>query len=398
MKYRSRHVVCGLCMLAFVIPPAQGAPAKNDETTAKLVSSRPAAVTLDESVRHEVEAAIDRALDWLATKQKDDGSWSDPSFPALSALPLWSFALSKHQQKNRVMPLAVKHILSCVRDNGGIYRNVEGRPGGGLSNYNTAICMTALHMTGDKALTPVVLKARKFIADSQHFGDDIYDGGMGYDKSTGRAYADLLNTVIAAEGMRLTESAEDLRPAGEKKADLNWAKTREFLARLQNKKDTGKDQAGGFPYRPDQSKAGTITNAAGKVVFRSYGSMTYAGLLALIYADVDRDDPRVRSAFDWARKHWNLDENPGMGPQGLFYFYHVLTKSLSAYGEDRIDAGKAGAVDWRSEVAQKLVSLQKIDAGTGHGYWENDEGRFWEKNPVLTTAYSTLALQILLGQ
>jgi squalene-hopene/tetraprenyl-beta-curcumene cyclase len=342
-----------------------------------------------------VNAAIDRGLDWLVAKQKEDGSWSNSDFPALTALPLWALAQSKHPKRKEAMDKATRYILSCVQEDGGIYREVRGRKGGGLSNYNTAICMTALHATGDPKFTPVVLKARTFIAGAQHLGDDVYKGGFGYDASSKRAYADLLNTFYTVQAMKVTEDAEDLRAKVEKRADINWAETVKFIELMQNKPQAGADQVGGFFYKPGQSKAGVLTNAAGVVVFRSYGSMTYVGLLALIYAEVDRDDVRVQSAFDWAEKHWTLEENPGMGAQGLFFFYNVLTRSLTAYGADTVRGSGGKSVNWREGVARKLVSLQKIDPRTGNGYWLNDSGRFWESDPTLVTAYSILALESL---
>jgi squalene-hopene/tetraprenyl-beta-curcumene cyclase len=55
-------------------------------------------------------------------------------------------------------------------------------------------------------------------------------------------------------------------------------------------------------------------------------------------------------------------------------------------------------VYWRPELVKKLLSLQKIDPKTGHGYWVNANGRFWESDPVLVTAYSVIALQVALGR
>jgi len=48
----------------------------------------------------------------------------------------------------------------------------------------------------------------------------------------------------------------------------------------------------------------------GRVALRSYGSISYAGLLSYIYADLQRDDPRVQAAFDWLRGNYTLDEIP----------------------------------------------------------------------------------------
>lgn len=356
------------------------------------------AVGLDRSLINEAYHAIRRAKDWLASLQKDNGGWSDDQYPALTALPLWAFAGGDYPGRQATMERAVEHILSYVQPNGGIYRHIEGRRGGGLSNYNTAICMKALHAVGDQDLVPVILDARRFLAAAQHLGGDQYDGGMGYDRLTDRAYADLNNTVIAYEAMRLTEQLEEFRPADQERADLDWAAARRFLARLQHTEDVGiPEQVGGFFYRPETDpKAGVLTNETGTVIFRAYGSMTYAGMLSLIYADVSRNDSRVRSAFDWAMRHWTLEENPGAGPEGVYYFYNVLTKALAAFGRDRIPADET-EIFWRRELVRKLLNLQRIDPATGHGYWLNDHGRYLESDPVLVTSYAILALQMALG-
>lgn len=370
-----------------------------EEKTVTLSTAGSGAGLIDVSIMNEVRAAQQRGLDWLAARQRPDGSWSNPDFPALTALPLWAFARSDHPARTQVVSNAVKFILACVQPDGGIYRNIPGK-GGGLGNYNTAICMVALHLTGDPNLIPVVQKARKFLAAAQHLeGDDMYRGGMGYDKATGRAYTDLSDTTVAFEAMRLTQSVEDLRPAGEKKVDLDWNAATQFLARVQNKPESGPANAGGFIYRPDESKAGNTTNANGVVVMRSFGSMTYAGILSLIYADVSRDDPRVKSAFAWAMKHWSLEENPGMGAQGLFYFYNIMSKCLATYGIEKVPAGGEGNyIPWRTEMVQKLVKLQRFEKdGSGQAYWVNDNNRFWEADQVLVTAYTLIALDIAAG-
>ncbi len=387
MKHSTLVAACILSLAA----PLYSTPAAE----VNIISKDAAIGQLDPSLRNEVTAAIDRGLRWLSARQREDGAWSNHMFPALTALVVQSYLAADHPDKDKVLPGALAFIASCVQPDGGIYAEVPGRKGGGLSNYNTAICMTALHATGDDAYLPIVQDARKCVAGGQHFGGDEYRGGFGYDKSTGRAYTDLLNTYYAAQAMRMTQSVEDRRPAGEKRVDIDWEETARYISKLQNPPGTG-DEAGGFVYNPSDPKAGTTTNAAGKVTFRSYGSITYAGLLALIYADVSRDDPRVRSAFDWAAKHWSLEENPGMGAQGLFFFFNVLTRSLDAYGQDLVPTEGGRMIDWRIQLARRLVEIQKIDPDTGGGYWINDTGRFWENEPVLATAYAILALQLTL--
>jgi squalene-hopene/tetraprenyl-beta-curcumene cyclase len=371
---------------------------------AEELTTRQVAGSVDTSLANEARAAIDRGMDWLLAKQQPDGYWSNADFPALTALPLW--ALVKGGSTNAATAKAVEFILACAREDGSICREPkEKKKGGGLCNYNTALCMVALHAVGGPRLIPYVQRARSFVAGTQHTGSDIYKGGMGYDAATERPYADLSNSYVAYEAMRLTESVEELRKAGDKRADLDWEAARQFVQRIQNLPGSN-DQSwasddpaekGGFVYKPDASMAQSYTNADGTVRLRSYGSMTYAGLLSFIYAEVNRDDPRVRSAFEWAARHWSIEENPGMGAQGLYYFYNVLAKGLAAYGQDVLTLPDGKAINWRSELINKLVNLQKHETD-GTGYWVNAQGRWWEADPVLVTSYSLLALEIALNR
>lgn len=343
-----------------------------------------------------IRAAIGQGLDWLAEQQREDGAWSNPAFPALTALPLEAFLGASHARKKEITDKAIGYILSMVQDDGGIYRKsiIPGR--GGLSNYNTALCMTALHATGDRAHDKVLQDARKFVAGSQLTGQDVHAGGFGYSAGGLWRSTDLMNTVHAVEAMRVTQDVEDRREG--QRVDLNWQKAIGYIEQLQNKPEAGEADAGGFFYKPGKSMAGTAKGKNGVVVFRSYGSMTYVGLLALLYANVGRDDPRVLSAFDWACRHWSLDENPGLGKEGMYFFYHVLTKSLTAFGRPLIPLRDGRSLNWRVEVAQRILALQKTDAKTGKKYWENETGRYWESDPVLVTSYMILALEWILPQ
>ena len=193
--------------------------------------------------------------------------------------------------------------------------------------------------------------------------------------------------------MAYTADIEDSRPKGEPKAVINAKAATTFIDSNQNTDPTvALADLGGFHYRPDESPSGSLTNKAGVVYFRSYGSITYAGTLSLLYSDVDKKDPRVRSALDWASRHWTLDENPGMGQEGKYFFYNVMSKCMNATGQDFVQLKNSKSLlNWREAVLKKLISSQKIHKGTG--YWVNEEGRWAENDPVLTTAYSVLTLE-----
>ena len=371
------------------------------------------ALEVSESLRHEAQAAMERGMAWIKARQHADGHWSNPGHPALTAFPVWAL-IEGGEGDSEAVDRGIRVLRRHAQDDGGIYVRRE-KPGdvGGLSNYNTAICMVALHLSGRPEVMPLVLRARRFVAQSQHLGGDIYHGGMGYDAASGRAYADLSNSYIAYEAMRMTESVEDHRPPGEERVDLDWAAAQAFIQRTHNDPEFNPRpwatddprERGGFAYRPDQTRAGTFTDEEGVVRFRSMPGMTYAGLLSYIYADVDRTDPRVEATITWVVRNWSLDaNNPPSGGQehhdtqdereGLFYLYNVMAKGLAAYGQNVFHPPARPPFNWRVHLIERLLSLQRIDPDTGHGYWVNDVGRYWEADPVLVTSYALVALQI----
>lgn len=355
----------------------------------------PEAVPSKDAVAKQGAAAVAKGVKWLAENQKEDGSFSNPQFPALTGLAIWAMAGSGDPQYALNIEKGVKFLLGCVQQDGGIYTPIPGRKGGGLATYNTSICLIALHSTGRDGLEPVMLGARTYLAESQEMNDPEYRGGFGYDRDNDRAYADMMNTHFVLDAMRRTQALEDLRPDGSKRADIAWDAALDFVLKMQNDASSGTNNAGGFFYAPDDAKAGNETIGSGeneRVVLRSYGSITYAGLLSMLHSNLSKSDTRVASAIDWASKHWTLEENPGMGEQGLYFFYNIIARAMSASKLEEIPRASGADIKWREEVVVKVISLMQKD-----GSWINKNGRFWENDPVLSTAYSVIALEFASG-
>ena len=369
--------------------------------------------TTDISFRNEVQHAIEKGNDFLKSSQNSNGWWSTADHPSVTALALSAMmgepkARFKDSAETRK---GYAFILSHVQPDGGIYVS-------DLANYNTAICMMGLLAARDSRYDPVLRRARAYLVGSQaDLGapgklDTPWDGGIGYSHNAGRS--DMNNTVTALEALYYSRHLiTDKDPAAK---DLNWAAAIQFVQHCQNLPGVNhpswvssdpKDR-GGFVYDPESSKAGTATNANGKVALRSYGSISYAGLLSYIYADVKQSDPRVQAVMDWLRSNFSLEENPGMGQQGYYYYLHLMTKALNAAGADTLriepreskdpetsSENKSGgtrpsSIEWRHEIAMRLIDLQKND-----GSWQNGNGRWWEKDANLVTAYSVLALELI---
>ena len=335
---------------------------------------------------NDCATAVSRGAAYLLSLQQDDGHWGDPQMPALTALPLWALTGCAAEQSPSVrsnalaaVRKAVTFVLGTQRSDGGFYVPKPGRGGSGLGNYNTSVCLSALF---DSGLAPAdaLLKARSYIASSQLQGDDTMAGGFGYDKVSRRRYADLSNTSYAMDAMAKTASLEELR-AGGARVDLDWDKALAFVEGLM--KTEGPD-AGGAAYNGRTPQAGTTTNREGKVHLRAYGSMTYAAVLSMCAARLEKGDPRVRQALEYLTRFWSVDENPGMGNQGLYYFYDIMARALAAAKVDTV-----GGHDWKRELSAKVVSLQRPD-----GSWANENNRFWEADPVLCTSFALIVLEL----
>ncbi len=372
----------------------------------------------DRSLQLEIEHAIDKGLYALQGRQNAAGYWSTPETPGVTALVLTAMVKEPSGALKADPPDFVKkgydYILQAQQPDGGIYLK-------GLANYSTSVCTLALMAADPIAYAPVLKRARMFLIGLQgHFAQgadgEVYNGGIGYDAqdmpvknanspstqpaataastapkpadSSARLHYDLSNTSFAMEALHATRELADSQVDGAK--DLDWAAAVGFLQRCQNLpkynhqswvKDDAKN-LGGFVYEP--------TNKKGLL---SYGSMSYAGLLSYIHADLKKDDPRVTAVFNWLQNNFTLEENPGMGADGLYYYYQMMSKALAAHGADTLTLADGKQVSWASELALKLINLQAAD-----GSWVNSSGRWWEKDPTLVTAYSLLTLEILHSQ
>jgi squalene-hopene/tetraprenyl-beta-curcumene cyclase len=367
----------------------------------------PALPSKEVSFLNEVSTAEDRGLEWLLKQQGPEGSWRHhPAMTALAATAILRIGRPLSTNEQAAVDKALKFVVSNVKTNGAIYGGDERDK---YPNYSTAICSMALMASGKPEYTGIVVRAREFMLNSQFdesqgYGtNDASYGGIGYGN---RQRPDLSNMQWALEALHQTESL-DPSPATTK---LHWDKAILFLQRCQNlserndqpwAKTAPVEDRGGFIYMPGDPAKGipAMSNATDDdsvdedTPLRSYASMTYAGLKSYLYADLKKDDPRVTVAMDWLRRTYTLDENPGVGKQGLYYYYHTMAKALSVYGDATIVDGKGKTHDWRYDLMKKLVTLQK-----GDGFWINDNNRWWENDPVLVTSYSLLALETAQAQ
>jgi len=327
---------------------------------------------------------VERGLRYLTVRgQAEDGSFSSQAGTGVTSLVTTALLRHGRSVDDPAVAKALKWLEGHVQSDGGIYTS-----GSFYRNYETCLailCFTEANRDGryDKLIARAEAFIKRLQGGSGEESDptDYSYGGAGYGK---HKRPDLSNTSFFIDALKACGRGPD---------DEALQRALIFVSRCQNLETqhnttpfASKNPDGGFYYTcaaGGQSQAGETPTGG----LRSYASMTYAGLKSMLYAGVDQDDPRVKAAVEWIRKHYDLRTNPGMGDAGLYYYYHVFAKALDALGKDVIEDAQGRKHDWRRELVEHLAKLQRTD-----GSWINQNSRWLEGDPNLVTGYALLAL------
>lgn len=326
------------------------------------------------------------AVSFLKKSQLDDGAWTAPNAVGITSLVVYGMLQSGVDTKDESVAAGLKYVADHANEDG----TIAGKESRHLA-YETAVSVMMLSAAnGDGTYQAILDRAEKYLRRVQFDESkgieqsDIRYGGMGYTDDGSRP--DLSNTVFCLEALKATGAGAD---------DPAIQKALVFISRCQNLESqyntspfAAKVNDGGFFYTAAAggSSAAGNTNEGG---LRSYGSMTYAGLRSMIYAGLTAEDPRVKAATKWIQENYTLTDNPGMGPNGLFYYYQLFSKALDTMQAETIVDSKQVTHDWRKELAEELFKLQ-----AENGSWVNTESTRWfEGDPNLVTAYSLIALK-----
>ena len=347
---------------------------------------------------------VDRGIEYLRTTQNEDGSWSPQPGPAVTAIVVAAMLDRPNiSVSDPSVAKAVAYILSKRRSDGGIHD-------GFLENYNTAICLSAW-----RASTINLVSRRRFkkrMPIYENFSGTIKQTPMAMRLTRHMPTLAALDTVVMVDRTCLTHKS-CWKVSYESGMDCNdpiFIRALAFITRCQgtkanrefgdkivadggfvyatsvNKDHIGVPQSMASPALIDQAKAGKPISG-----LRTYGSMTYAGFKSYIYANLDRDDPRVVDAYNWIRHHYTLDHNPGLLPdqqmQGYYYYLVTFSRAMAAWGSDQIITADGATHDWANDLVGKLAGLQRED-----GSWVNTADRWMEGDVNLTTAYALTAL------
>lgn len=405
-------------------PEAQKLAEKVQQTTKRVTSAVGQA-----NVKAEAEAMIERAERYLRSRQdKTTGGWSipqpdkdgntPPHLPGISALILTGMLMDPRAdaEKDPTLSAGVKYLLNFQQPDGGMYDRM-------LPGYNTALSVSALSRVNTPMAREAMTKGVNFlrtlqwseISDPNSGGkeaskpvdkDHPFYGGVGYGKH-GRPDNSNLNIFIQAmQDAGISPNDDAVQRA------LVFLKRTQMDDRINDMPYAKGSRQGGFVYattenaesvdgRAGQSMAGkieeTLSDGTKASRLRAYGSMTYAGFKTYVYAELPKDDVRVTAAWNWIRRNYTVEENPGMGTDGLFYYFVVFSRALAAWGEPEIEMLNADNAptgtkrQWRTDIVERLRGLQNED-----GSFKSVDDRWMENNPELITGYALLALRQVL--
>jgi squalene-hopene/tetraprenyl-beta-curcumene cyclase len=359
----------------------------------------------DLKVRDQAFELAQRGAKFLLAAQASDGGWAAETGPGITCLVLKALIQEPTVgPRHPAVQRGVEFVRKFTRDDGGLYG-----PEGFFKNYESSVALSMFAAldralaarpepgppaTGPAGQSQQIATLQKFLKDNQwdegegKSVDDPWYGGAGYGQGK---RPDLSNTQMMLEA---------LNDSGLPRDDPTYQKALLFIQRCQMRGESN-DQPfakgstqGGFIYSPANGGEGKAEEIEinGHKELRCYGSMTYAGFKSMVYAGLKHDDPRVKAALDWIRQYWTLDHNPNMpekrSQEGVYYYYHVFGRAFEAWGEDVITDRSGQARNWRHELVEKLAKLQRQD-----GSWVNEQYRWMEDRPPLTTAYAMLALE-----
>jgi hypothetical protein len=330
---------------------------------------------------------VDKAAAYLKTTQGMDGSFSPQrAGPGISAVAAAGLLRNGFSIDDPVLGKTLAYLEKKVQTDGGIYDKF-------LANYTTSVALMAFaEANKDRRYDSVIKHATEFLRgmqfdDSKVESGDAKYGGVGYD---GKSRPDLSNTQFFLDA---------LQAAGVAKDDPAVKRALVFVSRCQNlagehndqpfARKTTEDDKGGLVYNPlaaDNKREQTPQGG-----LRSAGAMTYAGLKSFLYAGLSKDDARVQGAIRWMRAHYTLEENPGMGQGGLFYYYHTFAKAMTVLGEDPFEDARKVKHAWRKDVFEALKKRQRPDGS----FINKGDRAFGEGDPNLATAFALLTLSYL---
>jgi hypothetical protein len=346
----------------------------------------------------EIDAALDRAVNYLVDRQDDDGAWRSEIYgPFKDGPSLTSFIASKFRSLNNTHDVESASFKAA--------RYLVGRIDKGPANftyptYTAAGAVLALDQQPEFVNQQQAwLKYLRSLQLTDELGwqpSDLAYGGWGYAATGLQPVNGAPATPLAVPNLSaIVFALRALRTAGGNSCDPAIQGARRFVERCQNWSDDPDNHDdtfddGGFHFLledPQRNKAGEVgVDRAGRQRFASYGSATADGLQALALCGFGMDHPRRLAAEGWLMRNFSASRHPGdylpsrehLRPT-LYYYYAASISQTFRF------SGLLGRL--APNLAAEMLLRQRSD-----GSWANSAVDVREDDPLVATP---LAVQVL---
>ena len=342
---------------------------------------------------------IEKAVDFLRKNQAPNGAFSPQTGIGPTAVVVVGLLDTGMKPDDPMLAKALKLLADSAQPNGSITSE-----GSRFQNYETSLAVVGLsaankqlrNADGKGPYDQILLKAETFLRSCQYTdaNDNVvkeeFRGGVGYAPGQEAKRPDLSNVHFFLDAMKSLGRGPD---------DPAVKEALIFVSRCQNLESehntlpwAAKNPDGGFVYlvaneAAEKESEERVASGREAFIFRSYGSMSYAGLKSMVYAGLTKDDKRIKAAYEWTRKYYTLDENPGAGQSGLYYYYMLFAKTLDTMGLAVMEDAGGIRHDWRAELIAALGKRQQAN-----GSWVNEINRWMEGDANIVTGYALMAL------
>lgn len=305
----------------------------------------------------KVNRAVDLAVEYLKSKQKEDGTWPQIHAPG-DATALCALALinSGEDPSSPYLRRALDNIQS---------------------NTKIATYVVSLRIMVLAAADP---KGEKYTRDVESAVDWLLENQIKNGPSMGSwNYGNRGGSGDASNSQFALLALHEATRMGVKIPKANWEMAKQFWENAYRRQ-------GGFGYYANKNDVSGGMTCAGisSWIIINENLADADGLATGEFANCCRENPamaKVDSAFDWLAKHYTISSNPGKRGTALYYLYG-LERAARLAGRRFI-----GPNDWYRDGAKHLLKIQNPN----NGNWITNGGH-GEDNPLVATSFGLLFL------
>jgi prenyltransferase beta subunit len=296
----------------------------------------------------DVKRSTLKAYEYLASRQNNDGSWGDPSYPnstAITGFALLAFMsqgnLPTEGKYAREVAKGIRFLLAAQREDG----YLVGARGGKMYDHGmaTLALSQAWGMTGDEDVKAALKKATNLIVKCQCKDNSINHGGWRYDPVPNGA--DISVTIMQVMALRGAKDSGIHVPDETMKRALSYINS------------CYDERTGGYCYMPRQGP-GFARTAAGICVLKLVGKYE---------EKIDRSVEFLKQSMQNPREHFWY---------GHYYACHAFHQ--------------VGGKDW--EDYYKFIKKKFLEMQMPDGSWSRRDGQ--SAGPVYQTSIAIIALSV----